>query len=222
MNQATENWRQEHPGAMIGILSLENVSNPRKSPELDKAKPDLEESLKKIWPDRATIKADPVMVAYQAYYKKFKKTYHLLGQLESIAFKGRSLPRVAALVEAMFMAELKNRLLTAGHDLDLIRGGLTVDSARGGEEYVTISGREQRLKAGDMFIADEAGIISSILGGPDKRTMINPQTTRAVFTIYCPAGIEAESLNCHLGDIVSYATLIDPLGEVIERTVISA
>ena len=44
--------------------------------------------------------------AYNACYKGFKKTYHVQLQLESVALKGRSIPRVAALMEAMFMAEL--------------------------------------------------------------------------------------------------------------------
>ena len=63
----------------------------------------------------------PVLQAYAAYYKRFKKTYHVQLQLESIAFKGKPIPSVAALVEAMFMAEVKNMLLTAGHDLDALQ-----------------------------------------------------------------------------------------------------
>lgn len=58
--------------------------------------------------------------AYAAYYKKFKKSYHVLAQLESVIFNGRWLPNTAALVAAMCMAELKNMLLIAGHDLDKI------------------------------------------------------------------------------------------------------
>jgi hypothetical protein len=47
---------------------------------------------------------------YHDYYKRFKKTYHILLQLESIVFKNKSIPKVSSLVEAMFMAELKNLL----------------------------------------------------------------------------------------------------------------
>ena len=60
--------------------------------------------------------------AYAAYYERFNKTYHVQLQLESVALKGKSIPRVSALVEAMFMAELENLLLTAGHDLDVVQG----------------------------------------------------------------------------------------------------
>jgi hypothetical protein len=42
-----------------------------------------------------------------------KKTYHIALQLEPVVLKGKSLPNVAALVEAMFTAELGDLLLTA-------------------------------------------------------------------------------------------------------------
>ena len=45
--------------------------------------------------------------------KHLKKTYHVQHQLESVVLKGKSLPNVAALVAAMFMAERDDLLLTA-------------------------------------------------------------------------------------------------------------
>ncbi|GAI35107.1 unnamed protein product, partial [marine sediment metagenome] len=64
---------------------------------------------------------------------------HVLLQLESIVFKNKSIPKVASLVEAMFMAEIKNLLLTAGHDLDAIDLPIKLDVSSGGEKYIQIS-----------------------------------------------------------------------------------
>ena len=105
---------------------------------------------------RADLAALASIQAYTAYYKRFNKTYHVLLQLESVAFKGRSIPRVAALVEAMFMAELNNQLLTAGHDLDVLRLPVTVGIAAGNEQYTMLNGREQALANGDMFMGRRA------------------------------------------------------------------
>jgi hypothetical protein len=80
-----------YPEAFMGILVMKNVCNPKKHME--------------------------PLKTYNNYYKKFKKTYHVLLQLESIVFKNKSIHKVASLVEVMFIAELKNLLLTAGHDL---------------------------------------------------------------------------------------------------------
>jgi DNA/RNA-binding domain of Phe-tRNA-synthetase-like protein len=125
-----------------------------------------------------------------------------------VALKGQSIPRVAALVEAMFVAELKNLLLTAGHDLDVVRPPVRLDVAVGTERYVRIGGQEQELKAGDMFIADAGGILSSIIYGPDRRTQITPATRRVLFTVYAPPGIEQQAVYDHLHDIEANVRLI--------------
>jgi hypothetical protein len=85
------------------------ICQPNPAPPADQARLALEDQLRARYSglDRAAIEASPEMQAYRAYYKRFKKTYHVLLQLESIAFKAKSIPNVAALVESMFMAEIK-------------------------------------------------------------------------------------------------------------------
>jgi hypothetical protein len=100
----------------------------------------------------------------------------------------RDARNVAALLEAMFMAELDDLLLTADHDLDALRLPLTLDVAQGTETYTLLRGDEQTLKAGDMFIRDAEGVIFSVLYGPDRRTPITPETKNVVFTVYAHAG----------------------------------
>jgi hypothetical protein len=52
-----------------------------------------------------------------------------------VALKGKAIPRQAALVEAMFMAELENLILTAGHDLVRRASfGLLLELQRGGRQ----------------------------------------------------------------------------------------
>ena len=160
--------------------------------------------------DRSAVAVLPTIQAYTSYYKRFNKTYHVLLQLESVALKGRSIPRVAGLVEAMFMAELKNQLLTAGHDLAAIQGQVIIGVASGGERYILINGKEQTTAAGDMFMADETGVISSIVYGPDRRTAITPSTTSALFAVYAPAGIGAAAVQRHLEDIRDNILIIAP------------
>ena len=212
--KVSDRWRETYPQAAAGLLAVRRAANPKDCPELNQPKKEVEETLKASFADREAIKSHPLVAAYNAYYKKFKKTYHLLNQVESIALKGKSIPRVAALVEAMFMAELKNLLLTAGHDRQAVQGLIRVDVAAGGEEYLSLSGRPQRLKAQDMFMADGEGVISSVLYGPDERTRITPTTTEAVFTVYAPPGVGAGAVRDHLEDLAGYVRLISPKVEV--------
>ncbi len=212
MFQVSDHWKTTFPDAHAGVLVMRDVANPPSLAELEKRKIALEQELRARYAhqDRAALTQLPVLQAYAAYYRRFKKTYHVQLQLESIVFKSKSIPGVAALVEAMFMAEVKNLLLTAGHDLDALHLPLTLDVAQGNERYTLLRGEEQELKAGDMLIRDEAGVVSSIVYGPDQRTAINAQTRNVVFTIYAPAGIGEETILSHLHDLQGNVLLVAP------------
>ncbi|MBN1248998.1 MAG: hypothetical protein JXC32_15165 [Anaerolineae bacterium] len=211
-----EAWKTTYPDACIGVLTMHGVANPDQAPELDARKKALETSLRASYDGktRADIKAHPIIEAYTAYYRQFKKTYHVQHQLESVALKGRDIPRTAALVEAMFMAELKHLLLTAGHDLDVVVPPVTVNVADGTESYTGISGEELALKAGDMVIADAEGVLSSIIYGPDLRTRIQSDTRNVLFTVYAPAGIRVAEVESHLETIRDNVRLIEPRAAV--------
>ncbi|MBU4350107.1 hypothetical protein KJ830_01730 [bacterium] len=208
--------KKVYPEALMGILVMKNVCNPKKHEELDRCKLELENSLRKNFSglDRADLKNIEPLKTYNDYYKRFKKTYHVLLQLDSIVFKNKSIPKVASLVEVMFMAELKNLLLTAGHDLDAIDLPIKLDVSNGGEKYTQISGQEKELIYNDMMVSDSKGIISSIIYGPDKRTQIKPNTQKVLFVVYAPPGIEKSKVFQHLQDIQNYVHFIAPEGEV--------
>src|ERR1700690_1494231 len=203
MFQVSDLWKATYPNAHAGVLITREVINPPHHPDLEKRKAALEEELRARFAgqDRAALLSHPILQAYDAYYRQFKKTYHVQLQLESILFKGKSIPGVAALVEAMFMAEINDLLLTAGHDLDSLHLPLTLDVAQGTETYTLLRGEPQTPKAGDMMIVDGEGIISSVIYGPDQRTQITAPTRNVIFTTYAPSGIREEAVANHLNEI---------------------
>jgi len=216
MFNVTSAWKSAFPGAHAGVLAMRNISNPAHHAGLEKRKMELEAQLRLQFSgqDRATIASHPVLSVYGEYYKRFKKTYHVQLQLESIVLKGKSIPTVASLVECMFMAEVKNMLLTAGHDLDTLQLPLTLDVTTGNESYVLLRGENQVVKAGDMMISDGLGIISNIVYGPDQRTQITAETLNVVFTVYAPVGINEQAITQHLEDIRDYVLIIAPQAQV--------
>jgi DNA/RNA-binding domain of Phe-tRNA-synthetase-like protein len=109
---------------------------------------------------------------------------------------------------------VKNMLLTAGHDLDAVQLPITLDVSKGDERYMLLRGQEQVLKAGDMMMVDRAGVISSILYGPDQRTQIRASTHKVVFTVYAPPGVDHQAVLRHLQDIQHNVTLVAPEARV--------
>ena len=205
-------WKAAYPEAHAGILMMSQVVNPAHHAALDAKKAELETRLRSQFAgyDRAKLAEIPVLQAYGKYYKQFKKTYHVQLQFESILFKNKSIPSVAGLVEAMFMAELEDMLLTAGHDLDAVQLPVTVDVAKGDEHYVMLGGQEQTAKPSDMMMTDSGGVISSVLYGPDQRTRIIPGTSRVLFMVYAPPGIDAQIVHAHLQNIQANALIVAP------------
>ncbi|MHB8867843.1 MAG: phenylalanine--tRNA ligase beta subunit-related protein [Thermoleophilia bacterium] len=220
----TDYWRETHPEAHAGLLVLAGVTNPVRHPALDARKTALERKLRSHFAalDRPSLRALHPLRAYDAYFRRFGKSYHVQLQLESIAHKGKAIPSVAALVEAMFMAELQNQLLTAGHDADRVKPPLHLEAARGTEAFTRLDGVEQYPKEGDMFITDADGIISCVLNGPDRRTRIRPETTRVLYTVYAPPGVAAEEVEHHLDDIAGLVALVAPEAAVEARRVVGA
>ena len=204
--EMTDAFREEFPGAVVGALAMSGVGNPPESPALEAAKRALEEELRA----GGGLDGHPVLGAYAGYYRAFGKSFHVKAQWESVAVKGRPIPTRAALVEAMFMAELRSLVLTAGHDRDALAGPLRADVSADGDAYVTLGGAEAVLKRGDMLMADGEGIVSSVLRGPDRRTRITPATTRALFAVYAPAGVGEAVVRRHLDDLRANVELIAP------------
>ena len=206
----SRSWRTAYSGAVVGIMALRNAANPNKSDTLESKKRGLENLLRSQFSTKSELVALPIIQAYAAYYKTFRKSYHVLFQLESIALKGKSIPSVVPIVEAMFIAELKNRLLTAGHDLNALELPVTLDISKGHEQYTMLNGKEQSLKPRDMMMTDNQGIISSVIYGPDGRTRITQETKNPLFVVYAPPGVGEGQVIRHLQDIKEYIELFSP------------
>src|SRR3990172_2484754 len=79
MLNISETWKTTYPGASQGLLVMRGVANPEAHAELERRKAELEAGLRARFAgyDRAAFNALPVIRAYNAYYRRFKKSYHV-------------------------------------------------------------------------------------------------------------------------------------------------
>jgi DNA/RNA-binding domain of Phe-tRNA-synthetase-like protein len=220
----SEGWREAYSEAIVGILAMEGVENPPEQIALTEHIHQVEDDLRSRWgaATRAGLYQIPEFEAYRRYYRRFDKTYPVQMQYESVVLKGKRLRSSGALVSAMFAAEIRNRLLTAGHDLDVIEGAVSIDVAQGAEQYIGLGGRDLVLQPGDIYTHDEVGIISSVLYGPDDRTRITESTRQVLFCVYAPVGIGSEAVESHLRDIAANVRLVAPRSSIIKRQTFSS
>jgi DNA/RNA-binding domain of Phe-tRNA-synthetase-like protein len=165
---------------------------------------------------RQELLALPVMSAYEKYYKRFNKTYHVQLQLESIVQKGKNLPTVFPLVDANFIAEVETCVLTAGHDVVKLREPVSIDASVDGDRMTLMNGSSKVIYAGDMIMRDADGICCSIIYGQDNRSPISANTSHALYVAYAPAGVPTELVEMQLRKIAEYVHLFSP-GVVVEQ-----
>lgn len=209
---ATDEWRNAHPGATVGLLELSGVETAGSFSGLEQRKRETEARLREHYQGftRPNFLALPVMAAYEEYYKRFHKTYHVLLQVESIVLKGRNLPSVLPLVDANFTAEVETWILTAGHDVAELRGAISIDVSRQDDAQTLMNGASKGLYAGDMIMRDAGGICCSIIYGQDHRSPITARTSRVLYVAYAPADIAAELVEAHLRAVEDNVRLFSP------------
>jgi DNA/RNA-binding domain of Phe-tRNA-synthetase-like protein len=197
---ATGEWRTTHPGAVIGLLELSGVENVRSSPRLNERKRETEAYLRERYKGftRQALMSLPVMSDYIRYYRRFKKTYHLQLQVESIVLRGKKLPNVSALVDSNFAAEMETLVLTAGHDVAKLHGPVSIDVSREGEQITQMNGTSKAMHAGDMIMRDAKGVCCSIIYGQDNRSPISLETSRVLYVSYAPGGVPSETVHAQL------------------------
>lgn len=212
------------PGAVAACLVVDAVSNPAESPALNERLAEIEGDLRERFGgrDRAALRALSPFDAYDRYYKRFGQNYHVLHQVESVALKGKAIPRRAALVEAAFAEELRSGLLTAMHDADVIGSEILTDAAIGSELVALYNGKEVTLDADDMFMRDEHGILTSVIRGPAAYGLVAPDTTSVAVCVYAPPSIGADAVTQHLEAIAANMRLVAPSAEIGFLEVIEA
>ena len=209
---ATDDWRTSHPGAIIGLLELTNAGGVPSSPELEARKRELESQLRQQFQGftRKDFLALPILSAYDRYYNRFDKTYHVQLQVESIVLKGKSLPAVSPLVDANFMTEMETFLLSAGHDAAKLAEPVVMDVSHEGDSMTQMNGTPKIIRAGDMVMRDAGGLACSILHGQDNRSPISPDTSHVLYVAYIPPGVPVESVEVHLRRIEANVRLFSP------------
>ena len=221
---ATDEWRASHPGATIGLLELSGLENSGASPKLNDRKREIEARLRERYKgfSRREFLSLPVLAAYDRYYSRFNKTFHIQLQLESIVLKGKNLPDVSPAVDANFMAEVETLVLTAGHDVAKLRGAISMDVSREGDHMTLMNGNSKAVRAGDMIMRDVEGICCSILYGQDDRSPISAGTSRVLYVAYAPAGVPAGAVDDQLRRVEENVRLFSPAANVEQHHLLAA
>lgn len=118
--------------------------------------------------------------------------------------RGDGLPVINSLVDINNVCSLEFLLPIGLHDLDAVRGAMTLRVGRPGEGYDAI-GKGAYSVEGRITVADDLGPCGSPTSD-SQRTMITPATTRCLMIIYAPSGYSIAALDSHAALAVSRIT----------------
>jgi DNA/RNA-binding domain of Phe-tRNA-synthetase-like protein len=210
MEIRTEKLKSIYPAAPFGILKVQNF-NPDNIAALDEIRKNEIARIEPLFENylRADfVKTEPIC-HYVRYFKKFKKTYFVLQQIESIFVKNHDFPQTIPSVQAMFLTELKYGVLVAALDTDQMKEPFSLDVADGGETYIDSQGAIITLKDDDMFLRDAEGIVISNIYGQDMRTRVTDITKNIMFVIMGIDGVSRNTINSALTNLLHYLQICD-------------
>lgn len=142
--------------------------------------------------------------------------------MESVLLKGRDVRADSPAVGAMFLAEAKHGLCVAGHDPKALQGDYTLNLAKGGEQFTTVSGETRTLKADDIFMTDGGRILSSTLEGQDFTSRLTKQSTGALYCVYGVGGVTPSPLEAFFKYLTAYLHTAFPHAVIGDGMVIQA
>ena len=151
---------------------------------------------------------------YFRFFRKFKKTYPVMQQFETVMFKGRPFPEEDPVTAVPFLLELTTFVLSGTHDIDRIDGPLTIFTPDAKLPFDGMRGDSTHTYPNDICGRDETGIIFSMIAGADARTCAR-QTSRHVFyPVFGVPGQDPAALRPMQERLAEYARILAPDAEV--------
>ena len=151
---------------------------------------------------------------YFRFFRKFKKTFPVMMQFESVLLKGREFPKSNAVTAVPFLAELETHVLTGTHDVEQLLGPAELYLAQAKEPFAGLRDDLVHTYPGDLCARDEGGIIFSMIAGADARTCAR-QTSRHVFyPVFGVPGQDPAALRPMQERLAEYARILAPDAEV--------
>lgn len=155
---------------------------------------------------------------YYRFFKKFKKTYPVLLQYESIIFKKREFPKNNPIIAVPFLLELTTLCLSGTHDIKKIDGPLYFYLSHDKTPFLGMRG-EAHAYPNDVCAKDNQGIILSEIAGADARTCANSESRHVFYPIFGAPDINNEIIEEYINKLISYIKVLSPDAKIESKLI---
>jgi DNA/RNA-binding domain of Phe-tRNA-synthetase-like protein len=205
----------DFPDFRAAVLVCDGLTiAPARSAALDAFVSEVESEARQRWRD-TDLSAIPGVAAWRKAYRQFgiKKTSYRssVERLVKNALAGAPLPRINAFVDAYNALSLQHVLPAGADDLDHIRGDLAFRYSRDGDDFRDMGALDadgaplsEPPKPREVVYADEAKVLCRRWNWrQDARSVIRPDTRRAVVTLQANGVGDPAQAAAELSDLVS-------------------
>jgi len=147
---------------------------------------------------------------YVRFFKKFKKTYPVMMQFESVLLKGKPFPDFNPIAEVPFLMELVTHVLSGGHDAEQIKGPVTLFLGVDKEEFPGLRGVPFHTYPGDFCGRDEEGIIFSLIAGADARTCARLNSRHVLYPVFGTPDLSDDIIQHAMDVLIRYIRILAP------------
>ena len=147
---------------------------------------------------------------YFRFFKKFKKTYPVMMQFESVLLKGKPFPAYNPVAEVPFLFEIMTHVLSGTHDADRINGAVELYLGTQKEEFPGLRGTPFHTYPGDVCGRDREGIIFSMIAGADARTCARPESRHVIYPVFATPDLSEGVLWEAMEVLIGYIKVLSP------------
>ena len=151
---------------------------------------------------------------YVRFFKKFKKTWPVLLQFESVVIKGEPFRRGSAVTAVPFLLELTTRVLSGTHDCSRVEGEIELYLSAEKTAFPGLYGREAHTYPGDFCARDAGGIVFSEIAGAEARSAAREDSTWVFYPLFGVPGLPAGTLDSAAETLSGYIKALSPEAEI--------
>jgi DNA/RNA-binding domain of Phe-tRNA-synthetase-like protein len=203
------------PDFRVAVLTCEELAIPKERPAaLEALISQTESEARRLW-GGIELSAIPEIAAWRQAYRRFgvKKTSYRssVERLLRLVLAGGALPSINAFVDAYNAISLAALLPAGADDLDEVRGDLAFRFAREGDNFQDMGAMDEAglpmldpPKPGEVVYADAEKVLCRRWNWrQDARSVIRPDTRRAVVTIQANGVGDPEAAARRLAEILA-------------------
>lgn len=208
---------------LVAINIVEGVSVEKNEEETSKyLSPVINEVKQKYTVE--TLKDDSVIRAYRDFYWRIgidpTKQRPSSEALIRRVLRGKGVPIINNVVDAGNIASIKTAIPIGLYDKDAIIGNLVFRFAKENEIFDPIGGKQETLKANQVVLADDEGIIHVFPHRDSRRTMIR-ESTKRVLVVACGVPSVPDDLVLKASDVtVEYIIKMAGGKPLLERSIL--